>query len=93
MTTIVPPSCTARPSPDRSADEHRAHRRVVGLGKRDVVHLGPVEERVGAARRAVDELIHHHELARMDVRLQRPAAHGATIGSHSELRIAHTLAR
>ena len=47
---------------------------VVGVGERDVVRsvVEGVEERVGSARRAVDELVDDHEVAGMDRRLQRP---------------------
>ena len=86
-TTIVPPSCTARPSSAAAATSTARSLGVVGLGERHVVHLGPVEERVGAARRAVDQLVHHHEVARMDVGLQR--ARGARRDDRSHPELAH----
>ena len=49
------------------------------------MHLGPVEERVGSARRAVDELIDDDELTGMDVRLQRARRARRDDRAHTEL--------
>src|SRR5439155_11069362 len=43
---------------------------VVRLRRRDVGHDGPVEEGVGPASGAVDELVAQHEVAGMDVALE-----------------------
>ena len=86
-TTIVPPSCRDEAELNCSGHQHGTQARVVRFGERHVVHLGPVEERVGAARRTVHELIDHHEIARMDVGLQR--ARGARRDDRSHPELAH----
>ena len=74
-------------------EEGRAQVGAVGIGRRHVADGGAVEERVLAARRAIDELVADDERARRRSARSEPAAHGATMRVTPSERSAQRFAR
>ena len=96
MTTIVPPSCTLNEHDAPDVDERPTQLGGVRLGEALVVDReiragqpvtgSDVVERVGPPMRPVDQLVDHHELAGMDVGLQRTDRTRCDDGTDAERR-------
>ena len=69
----------------RRLGQHVAELGAVGVGEGHVAEHGTVEEGVGAAPRAVDELVADDQFSRMDVLAQRSGGEGADHPAHAEL--------
>ena len=71
MTTIVPDACAVTPASIVASTTSCPQDRAVRIGERHVVHDVAVVVGVGAAARAIDELVEHDEIARGDVGTER----------------------
>ena len=95
----MPPSCTVTPSARQRLDHHGRSPAWYGsakptwsTGAKPWGEPGPSwnDEAAGCA---VEDLVEHHELARVDVGLQRPDAHGPKMARTPSARMAQALAR